>query len=94
MEQVTRNYALNQGLRLYEKDASDTKLLMYHKIVQENTPTDLKEHLPPPVSSTNPYHRRRPLQRQVPKQIIFPIDNYTVEYFTRKHTANKINWSN
>ena len=27
----------------------------------------MKEHLPPLVSSTNPYHRRRPLQRQVPK---------------------------
>ena len=40
---------------------------MYRKIVQENTPTYLKEHLPPLVSSTNPYHRRRPLQRQVPK---------------------------
>ena len=73
------------------------KIIMYHKIVQENTPTYLKEHLPPLVSSTNPYHRRRPLQRQVPKhkteiymQIIFPIDNYTVELFTRKHTANKI----
>ena len=40
------------------------KIIMYHKIVQENTPTCLKEHLPPLVSSTNPYHRRRPLQRQ------------------------------
>ena len=43
------------------------KIIMYHKIAQENTPTYLKEHLPPLVSSTNPYHRRRPLQRQVPK---------------------------
>ena len=42
-------------------------IIMYHKIVQENTPTYLKEHLPPLVSSTNPYRRRRPLQRQVPK---------------------------
>ena len=40
---------------------------MYHKIVQQNTPTYLKEHLPSLVSPTNPYHRRRPLQRQVPK---------------------------
>ena len=38
------------------------KIIMYHKIVQENTPTYLKEHLPPLVSSTNPYHRRRALQ--------------------------------
>ena len=60
--------------------------IMYHKIVQENTPTSLKEQLPPLVSSTNPYHRRRPLQRQVSKhktetyrQSFFPIDNYTVE---------------
>ena len=40
----------------------------------------MKEHLPPFVSSTNPYHRRRPLQRQVPKhktetyrQSFFPL---------------------
>ena len=62
------------------------KIIMYHKIVQGNTPTYLKEHLPPLVSTTNPYHRRRPLQRQVSKhktetyrQSFFPIDNYTVE---------------
>ena len=43
------------------------KIIMYHKFFQENTPTYLKEHLPPLVSSTNPYHQRQPLQRQVPK---------------------------
>ena len=38
------------------------EIIMYHKIVQENTPTYFKEHLHPHVSLTNPYHRRRPLQ--------------------------------
>ena len=40
---------------------------MYHKTVHGNIPAYLKEHLPPFVSSTNPYHRRRPVQRRVPK---------------------------
>ena len=53
-EQVTRNYTLNQGLRLYETLRFRHKITMYHKIVQENTPTYLKEHLPPLFSSTNP----------------------------------------
>ena len=43
------------------------KIITYYKIFPENTPIYLKQHLPPLVSSTNPYHRRRPLQRQVPK---------------------------
>ena len=71
---------------------------MYHKIVQENTPTYLKEHLPPLVPSTNPYHRRRPLQRQVPKhktetyrQSLSPSTTTLWNNLTgRKHTANKI----
>jgi hypothetical protein len=55
------------------------KIIMYHKIVHEKTPTYLNAHIPPLVSSINPYHRRRPLQRQVPqhktevyKQSFFP----------------------
>ena len=60
---------------------------MYHKIVQENTPTYLKEHLPPLVSSTNPYHRRRPLQRQVPKH---KTDTYRQSFFPSTTTL----WNN
>jgi len=75
--------------------------IMYHKIVQENTPTYLKEHLPPLVPSTNPYHRRRPLQRQVPKhktetyrQSLSPSTTTLWNNLTgRKHTANKISRS-
>ena len=67
---VTRNCTLRQGLQLYEKDASGTNVLIiiYHKTVHENTPIYLNEHLPPLVASTNPYHRRRPFQQQVPKR--------------------------
>ena len=54
------------------------KIIMYHKIVQENTTTYLKEHLPPLVSSANPYHLQRPLQRQVPKH---KTDIYRQSFF-------------
>ena len=60
---------------------------MYHKIVQENTPTYLKEHLPPLVSSTNPYHRRRPLQRQVPEH---KTETYRQSFFPSTTTL----WNN
>ena len=63
------------------------KIIMYHKIVQENTPTDLKEHLPPLVFSTNPYHRRRPLQRQVPKH---KTETYRQSFFPSTTTL----WNN
>ena len=63
------------------------KIIMYHKIVQENTPTYLKEHLPPLVSSTNPYHRRRPLQRQVPKH---KTETYRQSFFPSTTTL----WNN
>ena len=52
---------------------------MYHKIVHEKTPTYLNVKIPLLVSSINPYHSRRPLQRQVPqhktetyRQSVFP----------------------
>ena len=52
---------------------------MYHKIVHEKTLTYLNVKIPPLVSSINPYHRRRPFQRQVPlhktetyRQSVFP----------------------
>ena len=60
------------------------KIIMYHKTVQENTPTYLKEHLPPLVSSTNPYHRRRPLQRLVPKH---KTDTYRQSAFSPSTTT-------
>ena len=57
---------LSDCLVVYDKDASDTELTCTTRL-SKNERTNLKEHLPPLVSSTNPYHRRRPLQRQVPK---------------------------
>ena len=63
------------------------KIIMHHKIVQENTPTYLKEHLPPLVSSTNPYHRPRPLQRQVPNQ---KTETYRQSFFPSTPTL----WNN
>ena len=47
-------------------------------VVQENTLTYLKEHLPPLGSSSNPYHWWWPLQRQVPKQ---KTETYSQSFF-------------
>ena len=47
----------------------------------------MKEHLPPLVSSTNPYHRRRPLQRKVPKH---KTETYRQSFFTSTTTL----WNN
>ena len=62
-------------------------IIMYHKTVQEKTPTYLREHLTPLVSSTNPYHRRRPLQRQVPKH---KAETYRQAFFPSTTTL----WNN
>jgi hypothetical protein len=42
------------------------KLLLYFKLVNDLAPLYLTRLLPPLVSELNPYHRRRPLERQVP----------------------------
>ena len=42
------------------------KFTMYFKILNGLTPTFLTNYLPPLASSLNPYHRRRPLERQHP----------------------------
>ena len=43
------------------------KLIMYHKLVHQPSPQYLTEILPPLVTETNPYHRRRPLERSIPR---------------------------
>ena len=58
---------VHENTPTYLKDHLPHKIIMYHKIVHENTSTYLKDHLPPFVSATDPYHRRRRLQRQIPK---------------------------
>ena len=63
------------------------KIIVYHKIVQENTPTYLREHLHPLVSSTNPYRRRQPLQWQVPKH---KTETYMQSFFPSTTTL----WNN
>ena len=56
---------------------------MYHRIVNGLAPAYLNVELPLLVSSQNPYHRRRALQRQTPecdtelyKQSFFPSTTY------------------
>ena len=43
------------------------KLLTYFKILQGNCPNYISHLMLPLASSVNPYHRRRPLERIVPR---------------------------
>ena len=54
------------------------KLTMYFKIVNNLAPTYINKYLPPLVSSLNPYHRRNPLERQVPQ---FKTSLYEESFF-------------
>ena len=42
------------------------KLLMFHKMINHQCPRYLSNIVPPLVSTTNPYHRRRPHERVIP----------------------------
>lgn len=70
------------------------KLVTYFRNTKGLTPTYLNEYLPPLVAEVNPYHRRNPLERYVPrsrtelyKQSFFPssIFNSLVECTSRQH---------
>jgi len=59
------------------------KLKMFHKIIHDKTPSYIKKEIPPLITSTNPYHRRRPNDRLVPrckhelyKNSFFPSTTY------------------
>ena len=43
------------------------KIIMYHKIVNNQVPDYLREILPPLVSDNNVYHLRNPLEREIPR---------------------------
>ena len=43
------------------------KLILYFKIIKGLTPNYLANYIPPLVSETNPYHRRNPLERIMPR---------------------------
>ena len=42
------------------------KLIQFHKMINNTCPDYLSDLLPPLVSTTNPYHRRRPYERIIP----------------------------
>ena len=60
------------------------KLILYHKIVNNNVPEYLISKLPRLVSEINPYHRRRPYERSEPN---WDIDIYHKSFFpsTTRH---------
>ena len=43
------------------------KLVLYLKIVNGLAPAYIERYFPPTVASINPYHRRNPLERQIPQ---------------------------
>jgi len=60
------------------KRRSRHKLILFFKIVNGLLPIYLNAYLPPLISEINPYHRRRPLERQVPR---FRIELYRNFFF-------------
>ena len=54
------------------------KLIVFFKLVNGLLPSHLNSYIPPLVSHTNPYSRRRPLERQVPE---FRLELYHDSFF-------------
>ena len=81
-----RKLYLESGFTTLKERRRRHKLIMFHKIVNEVAPSYLNTEIPALVSTLNPYHRRQPLQRQVPthrleiyKSSFFSINYCTVE---------------
>ena len=54
------------------------KIVMFHKIVNCIAPSYLTTEIPALVSTLNPYHRRQPLQRQIPPH---KLELYKLSFF-------------
>ena len=54
------------------------KLILFFKLVNGLLPDYLNDYIPPLVSDTNPYPRRRPSERQVPE---FRLETYRDSFF-------------
>ena len=63
------------------------KLTLFFKMVHGLVPAYLTANLPPLVSDINPYHRRRPLERQVPQ---FRTELYRSSFFP----STTVLWNN
>ena len=63
------------------------KILLYFKIVHQLVPHYLITRLPPLLSAVNPYHRRNPLNRLVPRS---RIELYQMSFFP----STTIIWNN
>ena len=77
------------------------KLHFYHKLVNGNAPKYLIDLLPPLMSTINPYHRRRPLERKIPRsrtevhvKSFFPsttrLWNELPEYIQASHSIGQL----
>ena len=68
------------------------KLLMFHKMINYQCPGYLSNLVPPLVSTTNPYHRRRPHESHSRSQnrtickFIHSVNYPTVEHITSNYT--------
>ena len=63
------------------------KLILFYKIVNGQLPLYLNIYLPPLISEFNPYHLRRPLERQVP---VFRTELYRNSFFP----STTVLWNN
>ena len=64
------------------------RLILFYKMVNGECPDYLSDLLPPLVSTRNPYHRRRPLERVIPphktdiyQNIFHPINLHIMELY-------------
>ena len=55
------------GLTSLAERSRRHKIILNFKIVNGIVPLSLAQRLPPLIASVNPYHRRNPLNRQVPR---------------------------
>jgi len=71
------------------------KLFMFHKMINYQCPRYLSNLVPPSVSTTNPYHRRRTYESVIPAhtenrtiwKFIYSINYPTVEHITSDYTS-------
>ena len=64
-EQVIKNYN-ESGFCTLKERRKRRKLIQFHKMINNTCPDYIPDLLPPLVSTTYPYHRRRPYERIIP----------------------------
>ena len=66
------------------------KLLMFHKMIYHQCPGYLSNLVPPLVSTTNPYHRRRPHERVIPRTVCKFIHSFIKQNCMQIHSFRQL----